>query len=149
MAGFEFDRLAGVFGTDLAHDEAKASATLTHHFGGEDFLRGHFPGFPVVPGVILLDGMTLAAVRVFERLTGRAGSAIGRMTVDNAAFYRPVRPGMAARFTARADISQQAGHGFSAKCSVMIGETRHARASMSFRIHGDRESPSRPTEEQT
>lgn len=142
MTGFEFARLASVFGADVVHDDAKASATLAHDFGDEDFLRGHFPGFPVVPGVILLDGMTLAAARLFERLTGRAGNEIDRITVDSAAFYRPVLPGMAASFTARADTSQQAGHGFSVKCSVMIGETRHARASMSFRIHGDQTSPS-------
>lgn len=141
MAGFDFDRLACVFGANVVHDEAKASATLTHGFGEEDFLRGHFPGFPVVPGVILLDGMMLAAARAFERLTGRSGNEIERIAVDSAAFYRPVLPGMAARFNARAEISQQAAHGFSARCSVMIAGTRHARASMSFRIHGDRVSP--------
>ena len=141
MAGFDFDRLACVFGANVVHDEAKASATLTHGFGEEDFLRGHFPGFPVVPGVILLDGMMLAAARAFERLTGRSGKEIERIAVDSAAFYRPVLPGMAASFTARTEISRQAAHGFSARCSVMIAGTRHARASMSFRIHGDRVSP--------
>lgn len=149
MAGFDLDRLASVFDTHVVHDEAKASATLTHQFGDEDFLRGHFPGFPVVPGVILLDGMTLAAARLFEGLTGRACNEIDWITVDIAAFYRPVLPGMAASFTARADMSRQDRHDFSAKCSVMIAGTRHARASMSFRIHGDQESPSKLTEGQS
>ncbi|MGI6856234.1 3-hydroxyacyl-ACP dehydratase FabZ family protein [Mesorhizobium sp. 1B3] len=142
MAGLDLNRLANVFGADVVHDEAKASVTLTHQFGGEDFLRGHFPGFPVVPGVILLDGMTLAAAQLFGGLTGRACNEVDRITIDIAAFYRPVLPGMAASFTARADMPRQAGHGFAAKCSVMIGGTRHARASMSFRIHGDQASPS-------
>ncbi len=141
MAGFDLDRLRHVFGANVVHDEAKASATLTHGFGEEDFLRWHFPSFPVVPGVILLDGMMLAAVRAFERLTGRSGNEIDRIAVDSATFYRPVLPGMAASFTARADVSQQAAHGFAARCSVMIAGTRHARASMSFHTHGDRVSP--------
>lgn len=141
MAGFGLERLACIFGTEVVHDETKASTTLTHSFGDEDFLRGHFPGFPVVPGVVLLDGMMFAAAQAFERLTGHAGNEIDRIEVDSAAFYRPVLPGMAARFTARADISRWDTHGFAARCSVMIGETRHARASMSFRIHGDQASP--------
>jgi 3-hydroxymyristoyl/3-hydroxydecanoyl-(acyl carrier protein) dehydratase len=141
MAGFDLDRLVIVFGADVAHDEAKASATLTHDFGDEDFLRGHFPGLPVVPGVILLDGMILAASHAFVRLTGRKADDIHGIAVGNAAFSRPVVPGMRASFTARADASGQAGHGFSAKCAVMIEGTRHARASMSFCIHGDQTSP--------
>lgn len=141
MSGFDFHRLASVFGAEVVHEEAKASATLSHAFGSEDFLRGHFPGFPVVPGVILLDGMMLAAAHLFERLTGRTGDDIDRISIDGAAFYRPVVPGMAASFAARADLARETGHGFAAKCSVMIDGTRHARASMTFRIHGDRRSP--------
>lgn len=140
MAAFDKDRLAGVFGSCVVHDVAKASATLWHSFGEEDFLRGHFPGFPVVPGVILLDGMILAALHAFERLTGRASSRIRKIAVDTVAFYRPVLPGMAAGFTARTDMFE-AGNSFAAKCSVMVSGTRHARASIILHIQGDERSP--------
>lgn len=141
MAGFDFDRLARVFGTNVVHGDARASATVTHSFGGEDFLRGHFPGFPVVPGVILLDGMMLAAARLFERLTGRASSDVQRIAVDSITFHRPVLPGAAASFVARADGAQQDAQGFACKCSVMIEGARHARATIIFRIDGGRPSP--------
>lgn len=141
MSGFAFHRLSRVFGAEVVHEEAKGSATLSHDFGSEDFLRGHFPGFPVVPGVILLDGMTLAAAHLFERLTGLVGNDIDRIAIDSAAFHRPVLPGMAADFSARADPARGAGQDFSVKCSVTIGRTRHARASMTFHIHGDQASP--------
>lgn len=141
MAGFDFDRLTRVFGTNVVHDEAKASATVTHSFGNEDFLRGHFPDFPVVPGVILLDGMMLAAARLFERLTGRACGVVQQIGVGSVTFHRPVLPGAAASFVARADSAQQDAHGFACKCSVMIEGTRHARATIIFRTDGERPSP--------
>ncbi|HEU4621333.1 MAG TPA: AMP-binding protein [Burkholderiaceae bacterium] len=49
-------------------------------------LAGHFPGRPIVPGVVLLD----AVVRVAERAHGRA---IERWTLASAKFLRPVGPG--------------------------------------------------------
>lgn len=141
MAAFNKDRLEGIFGTCVVHDEARGSATLWHSFGNEDFLRGHFPGFPVVPGVILLDGMILSALHAVERLAGRASSSVHQVVVDSVAFYRPVLPATTAGFAARTDTTQEAGHSFAAKCSVMIGGTRHARASITFRFHGDEASP--------
>jgi 3-hydroxyacyl-[acyl-carrier-protein] dehydratase len=46
---------------------------------------GHFPGNPIVPGVILLD----AAVHAMQQLTGHAGAC----EVGAAKFLRPVGPG--------------------------------------------------------
>lgn len=141
MSVVAMERLSNVFGANVVHDDLKAAATLTHAFGGENFLRGHFPGFPVVPGVILLDGMILAALHAFERLTGRSGSGVSGIAVDSVAFYRPVLPGLAADFNARAEQTEQTGRNFSARCSVMIDGVRHARASLIFRTQGDRASP--------
>ena len=45
---------------------------------------GHFPGFPVVPGVLLLDAM----LHLQEQESGRAVAAIA-----SAKFLRPVAPG--------------------------------------------------------
>ncbi len=141
MAAFDKDRLAEVFGTSVVHDVAKASATLWHSFGDEDFLRGHFPGFPVVPGVVLLDGMILAALHAFERLTGRPSSGVRRISVDSVAFYRPVLPALNAGFNARTDAAGDDGSSFATKCSVTVAGTRHARASITLHLQGDERSP--------
>lgn len=47
---------------------------------------GHFPGRPIVPGVVLLDHAILFA----EQLLGRK---IGHWQIGNAKFLRPVGPG--------------------------------------------------------
>ena len=49
-------------------------------------LAGHFPGHPIVPGVVLLD----RAIHFAETLRGRPGLA---WQVSNAKFFSPARPG--------------------------------------------------------
>ena len=54
-------------------------------------LAGHFPGRPIVPGVVLIDRAILFA----ERLTGCAGV---RWRIANAKFASPAGPGESLSF---------------------------------------------------
>lgn len=134
---FDKARLAEVFGGNVTYDAEKAAATLTHAFGGERFLEGHFPGFPIVPGVILLDGMILVALHAFERATGRDSAEVRSVAVESAVFYRPVLPGPDACFGARHDAARDAENGFAARCSVMVAGARHVRANLMLLTHDD------------
>lgn len=59
--------------------------------GTEYFLQGHFPGYPVVPGVILCEIMgQCCSLLVKEHLAGRTPFYTG---LDNVRFKRQVRPG--------------------------------------------------------
>jgi UDP-N-acetylglucosamine acyltransferase len=60
----------------------------------EDFFQGHFPGAPVMPGVLMIE--TLAQVATILLMHGPGSASVGRAWlrgVDNAKFRLPVVPG--------------------------------------------------------
>jgi 3-hydroxyacyl-[acyl-carrier-protein] dehydratase len=61
----------------------------------ENFFQGHFPGHPVMPGVLIIESMAqTAAVLVVESLGPDArGRVVYFMSVEGAKFRRPVLPG--------------------------------------------------------
>ena len=61
----------------------------------ENFFQGHFPGHPVMPGVLIIEAMAqTAAVLVVETLGEEsAGRVVYFMSIEGAKFRRPVVPG--------------------------------------------------------
>ena len=60
----------------------------------EPFFQGHFPGHPIMPGVLLIEAMAQTSAVLVIKTTGKvAGRVVYFMTVDNARFRKPVRPG--------------------------------------------------------
>lgn len=61
----------------------------------EPQFQGHFPGFPVMPGVLIIEAMAqTAAIVVVENLGKDAeGKVVYFMSIDDARFRRPVVPG--------------------------------------------------------
>lgn len=56
--------------------------------------KGHFPGHPVVPGVILIEVMAQAALILGRAIETREPDEFGMLVgVDHARFRRPIHPG--------------------------------------------------------
>jgi len=63
----------------------------------EPFFQGHFPGHPVMPGVLIVEAMAQTAgllTQISRRLNGDNGSPLFYLVkIDNARFSAPVVPG--------------------------------------------------------
>ena len=78
-------------------DPGKRIVALKNVSANEPHFQGHFPGRPIMPGVLILEAMAQAAgVLVFS--AGEGGAAPDRSVyyyvgIDNARFKKPVVPG--------------------------------------------------------
>jgi UDP-N-acetylglucosamine acyltransferase len=76
------------------HEPGRRMVAVKNVTVNEDFFQGHFPGSPVMPGVLMIE--TLAQVATVLLMHGRDGAPCERVYlrgVDNAKFRRQVAPG--------------------------------------------------------
>ncbi len=59
----------------------------------EPFFQGHFPGHPVMPGVLELEAMAQTAGVLLNKKMKKEGGIAYYLAVDNARFRRLVHPG--------------------------------------------------------
>jgi 3-hydroxyacyl-[acyl-carrier-protein] dehydratase len=61
----------------------------------EPFFQGHFPGLPVMPGVLVIEALAQAGglLTQLSQITDAAGKVFYLVKVDNAKFSRMVVPG--------------------------------------------------------
>ncbi len=62
----------------------------------ELFFQGHFPGRPIMPGVMIIEALAQAAgvLAVKSLGEGEAGKLVYFMSIENAKFRVPVEPGV-------------------------------------------------------
>ena len=83
----------------IAADETGAIGTYTYTEEKNDFFKGHFPGNPVVPGVVLIESMAqvagaaLVATGLVKKGANGEPPLFVLVTVDDAKFRQSFRPG--------------------------------------------------------
>lgn len=63
----------------------------------EHFFQGHFPDFPIMPGVLIVEAMAQVG-GLLAMSSGEKGSSVYFMSIDKAKFRKPVVPGDQLRF---------------------------------------------------
>ena len=81
----------------------------------EPFFPGHFPNFPVMPGVLIVEAMAqTAGVLVLQGIPDRDNKLVFLVAVENARFRKPVIPGDTLRLEMqiikrRSNVAKMAG----------------------------------------
>lgn len=72
---------------------AKSVVAIKNVTMNEPFFQGHFPGTPVMPGVLILEAMAQAGAMMMLNAPDLRGTISLLTTIDRAKFRRPVVPG--------------------------------------------------------
>ena len=94
----------------------------------EPFFQGHFPDYPVMPGVLIVEALAqTGAVLMSKSLdVDTRGKTILFMSVDNCRFRQPVRPGAVLRLNV--EVLRARGDLFKFRGKAMVGEKVAAEA---------------------
>ena len=83
----------------LEIEEKKRIVGLKNVTINEPFFQGHFPGHPIMPGVLIIEAMAQVGGVLLLGLVGDPSTKVVYfMSLDNVKFRRPVKPGDQLRF---------------------------------------------------
>ena len=82
----------------LELDPGKSARGLKNVSINEPFFAGHFPGHPIMPGVLIVEAMAQVGGVLAFKSAGVANKAVYFMGIDNARFRKPVVPGDTVEF---------------------------------------------------
>jgi 3-hydroxyacyl-[acyl-carrier-protein] dehydratase len=100
----------------------------------ENFFQGHFPGHPVMPGVLIVESMaqTAAALVIHTLVPGKTAPLVYFMAIDTAKFRRPVVPGDQLRLIVKKD--RKRGNVWRFNCLAKVDGTTVAEATLTAMI---------------
>lgn len=110
---------------DTAERISDTKARGTYHVRGDEyFLQGHFPGHPIVPGVIQCEITAQSACVLFEKfMTGKTDAYLPLYAgMDKVRFRHPIYPGD--EMVMETEIVRQMGQIYRIHGVVTVGDVR-------------------------
>lgn len=114
----------------------ESAVGLKNVTANEPFFQGHFPGRPVMPGVLIIEAMAQTAAVIVVASLGESaeGKLVYFMSIENARFRKPVEPGDQLRLICRKERQRANVWRFTGEARV--GDTVVAEAVYTAMIMG-------------
>jgi beta-hydroxyacyl-ACP dehydratase FabZ len=127
--------------------EAERIVGIKNVTANEPFFEGHFPTFPVMPGVLIVEAMAqTAGILVLRTIPERDSKLVLLVAVDAARFRKPVVPGDQLRLEVQ--MTRRKGMVVKASCRALVDGVLVAEADVMCKLEDrpDRRTTDQPTE---
>jgi 3-hydroxyacyl-[acyl-carrier-protein] dehydratase len=113
-------------------EPGKRAVGLKHVSMSDGFLQGHFPEYPVMPGVLIVEALAQTGAVLVMQDSANAGLLPFFARIDNCRFRQPVRPGDTLRLeievtSFRPPVGKAHGR-------ALVGDTLACEADLTFAL---------------